>query len=69
MSQAPWTLFLVSVPALSPAAQSAVTDRCTLQIGGPQSQTRCEIDSSLGSCAIGPKSDSSLRPFRTSDSI
>ncbi len=60
MSQARWTMFLVSVPALSPAVQASVTDRCTLQIGSLQSQTRCEIDSSLGACAIEPRAESGL---------
>jgi len=52
MSQARWTLFLITIPALSPAARAAVVDRFTLRIASTQSQARFEIESSLGTCLL-----------------
>jgi len=52
MSQARWTIFLVTIPALSPAALATVADRFTLRIASPQSQAQFEIDSSLGTCLL-----------------
>jgi hypothetical protein len=60
MSQARWTLFLVTIPALSPAALASVVDRFTLRIASPQSQARFEIDSSLGTCLLAGGSAGSL---------
>ncbi len=53
MSHARWTLVLVSIPALSPAALATVSDRFTLKIGSLQSQAQFDIVSSLGPCLIG----------------
>ena len=60
MSQARWTLFLVTIPALSPAALATLVDRFTLRIAAPQSQAQFEIDSSLGTCLLAGGSAGSL---------
>ena len=60
MSQARWTLFLVTIPALSPAALATVVDRFTLRIAAAQSQAQFEIDSSLGKCLLASGSAGSL---------
>src|SRR5258708_6464081 len=60
MSQARWTIFLVTIPALSPAALATVVDRFTLRIATAQSPAQFEIDSSLGTCLLATGSAGGL---------
>jgi hypothetical protein len=60
MSQVRWTLFLLTLPALSPAARATLTDHYTMQVDSVQSQVQYEIDTNLGLCTLSPSANGNI---------